>query len=76
MTQAQPTEPYVACLDYLYTNAMLSVRIYCYYVFFPEWLQQMTVKKLVVVIKDVDTKEVFERWQFDVECDKTVLSDG
>ncbi|CAG2217775.1 MAD2 [Mytilus edulis] len=41
-----------------------------------EWLQQMTVKKLVVVIKDIDTKEVFERWQFDVECDKSVLSDG
>ncbi|XP_063443612.1 mitotic spindle assembly checkpoint protein MAD2A-like [Mytilus trossulus] len=41
-----------------------------------EWLQQMTVKKLVVVIKDIDTKEVFERWQFDVECDKSILSDG
>ena len=31
----------------------------------------MTVQKLVVVIKDVDTSEVVERWQFDVECDKT-----
>ena len=35
----------------------------------------MTVKKLVVVIKDIDTSEVVERWQFDVECDKTVLEE-
>lgn len=36
----------------------------------------MTVKKLVVVIKDVDTNEVLERWQFDVEGDKEALKDG
>ena len=31
----------------------------------------MTVQKLVVVIKGVDTNEVLERWQFDVQCDKS-----
>ena len=36
-----------------------------------EWLMKMTVQKLVVVIKSVDTSEVLERWQFDVECDKS-----
>lgn len=36
----------------------------------------MTIKKLVVVIKDVDTNEVLERWQFDVEGDKETLKDG
>ena len=35
----------------------------------------MTVKKLVVVIKGLDNNEVLERWQFDVECDKTVLDE-
>ena len=32
----------------------------------------MTVQKVVVVIKDIDTSEVLERWQFDIECDKTM----
>ena len=35
----------------------------------------MTVKKLVVVVKGLDNNEVLERWQFDVECDKTVLNE-
>ena len=35
----------------------------------------MTVKKLVVVIKDIDTNEVLVRWQFDVEGDKEALKD-
>lgn len=30
--------------------------------FFVEWLYNMIVKKLVVVIKDVDINEVLERW--------------
>ncbi|XP_048762679.1 mitotic spindle assembly checkpoint protein MAD2A-like [Ostrea edulis] len=41
-----------------------------------EWLFNMTVKKLVVVIKDVDTNEVLERWQFDVEGDKEVINES
>lgn len=32
---------------------------------------EKTVQKLVVVIKEVDTNEVLERWQFDVECEKS-----
>jgi len=35
----------------------------------------MTVNKLVVIIKSLATQEVLERWQFDVECDKTVLTE-
>ncbi|XP_060581162.1 mitotic spindle assembly checkpoint protein MAD2A-like [Ruditapes philippinarum] len=41
-----------------------------------EWLLNMTVNKLVVVIKSLNTNEVLERWQFDVECDKTALTDS
>ena len=36
----------------------------------------MTVSKLVVVIKSLNTNEVMERWQFDVECDKGAATDG
>lgn len=32
----------------------------------------MTVQKLVVVVKNLDYGEVLERWQFNVECDKSV----
>lgn len=32
---------------------------------------QKTVQKLVVVISENATNEVLERWQFDVECDKS-----
>jgi len=31
----------------------------------------MTVQKLVIVIRNLDNSEVIERWQFNVECDKT-----
>ncbi|KAK2192395.1 hypothetical protein NP493_30g02012 [Ridgeia piscesae] len=41
-----------------------------------EWLYNMTVQKLVIVIKCADTNEVLERWQFNVECDKTVTEDS
>ncbi|XP_013402642.1 mitotic spindle assembly checkpoint protein MAD2A-like [Lingula anatina] len=41
-----------------------------------EWLYSMTVQKLVVVIKSVDTAEVLERWQFDIECDKSAKDPG
>ncbi|XP_016332461.1 mitotic spindle assembly checkpoint protein MAD2A-like [Sinocyclocheilus anshuiensis] len=36
-----------------------------------EWLFDCTVQKLVVVITCLETNEVLERWQFDIECDKT-----
>ncbi|KAL4239919.1 MAD2 mitotic arrest deficient-like 1 [Mactra antiquata] len=41
-----------------------------------EWLLNMTVNKLVVVIKSLNSNEVMERWQFDVECDKKALTDS
>lgn len=46
-----------------------------YIVVLSEWLYNMTVQKLVIIIKSADTNEVLERWQFDVECDKTVTED-
>lgn len=36
-----------------------------------EWLFECTVQKLVLVITCLDTNEVLERWQFDIECDKS-----
>lgn len=36
-----------------------------------EWLNACTVKKLVLVVTCLETNEVMERWQFDIECDKT-----
>ncbi len=36
----------------------------------------MTVQKLVVVIRSIETNEVMERWQFDVECDKSAINDN
>ena len=40
------------------------------------WLYRMTVQKLVVVIRSIETNEVMERWQFDVECDKSAINDN
>lgn len=36
-----------------------------------EWLFECTVQKLVLVITCLETSEVLERWQFDIECDKS-----
>lgn len=43
--------------------------------FLAEWLLNMTVNKLVVIIKSLISQEVLERWQFDVECDKSALTE-
>ena len=45
---------------------------YIKHVHYLDWLLQKTVKKLVIVILNIDTHEPLERWQFDVECDKTM----
>jgi len=37
-----------------------------------QWLLQKAVQKLVLVITGTDTKQVLERWCFDIETDKTV----
>jgi mitotic spindle assembly checkpoint protein MAD2 len=39
-----------------------------------EWLTKKTIQKLVIVIKSIETQEVLERWQFDVDCDKELLN--
>ena len=44
--------------------------------FLSVWLNDMTVKKLVLLIKDIDTNDVVERWQFDIQCDKSFKGDG
>ncbi|CAH1246426.1 mitotic spindle assembly checkpoint protein MAD2A-like [Branchiostoma lanceolatum] len=41
-----------------------------------DWLLDKTVEKLVVVVTSIDTQEVLERWQFDIECDKTMTDDS
>jgi len=38
-----------------------------------DWLQNGNVQKLVVVVTGVDTKEVLERWVFNVETDKGMV---
>uniref|UniRef100_A0A671F849 Mitotic spindle assembly checkpoint protein MAD2A n=1 Tax=Rhinolophus ferrumequinum TaxID=59479 RepID=A0A671F849_RHIFE len=36
-----------------------------------DWSYQRSVQKLVVVISNIESGEVLERWQFDIECDRT-----
>lgn len=40
-----------------------------------DWLYKCSVQKLVVVISNIESGEVLERWQFDIECDKTAKED-
>ena len=35
-----------------------------------DWLEQSKIKKLVVVLKNVETKETLERWEFQIEGEK------
>eukprot|EP00730_Choanoeca_flexa_P013948 TRINITY_DN5905_c0_g1_i3.p1 TRINITY_DN5905_c0_g1~~TRINITY_DN5905_c0_g1_i3.p1 ORF type:complete len:216 (+),score=44.29 TRINITY_DN5905_c0_g1_i3:36-650(+) len=39
------------------------------------WLLEKTVQKVVLVITSKTTNEVVERWQFDVECDKSATAE-
>ncbi|NWU82659.1 MD2L1 protein, partial [Onychorhynchus coronatus] len=41
-----------------------------------EWLYKCIVQRLVVVISSIENNEVLERWQFDIECDKTAKDDN
>ncbi|XP_041485882.1 mitotic spindle assembly checkpoint protein MAD2A-like [Lytechinus variegatus] len=41
-----------------------------------EWLNQKIVQKVVVTISSEETDQVMERWQFDIECDKTMTHDS
>jgi hypothetical protein len=47
-----------------------------YHVLFAAWLTAGQVQKLIVVITGVDTREVLERWVFNVETDKAALAPG
>lgn len=35
-----------------------------------DWLEDNTLQRVVMVISEVDTDEVIERWQFDIQCEK------
>ncbi|XP_032834741.1 mitotic spindle assembly checkpoint protein MAD2A [Petromyzon marinus] len=41
-----------------------------------EWLVSCTVQKVVLVLAEVTSGAVLERWQFDIHCDKTALTPG
>ncbi|XP_067873324.1 mitotic spindle assembly checkpoint protein MAD2A [Heterodontus francisci] len=41
-----------------------------------DWLCNHFVQRLVVVINSIVTNEVLERWQFDIECDKTMTENS
>ncbi|KAK9806247.1 hypothetical protein WJX72_007181 [[Myrmecia] bisecta] len=41
-----------------------------------EWLLQGVLQKMVLVITSVNTKEVLERWTFDLHTDAEVLNNG
>lgn len=41
-----------------------------------DWLYKCSVQKLVVVISNIESGEVLERRQFDIECDKTAKDDS
>ncbi|CAK7308161.1 Mitotic spindle assembly checkpoint protein MAD2A [Vulpes lagopus] len=41
-----------------------------------DWLYKCSVQKLVVVISNIESGEILERWQFDIECDKTAKDDS
>lgn len=49
-----------------FCNALLCVA---------DWLYKCSVQKLVVIISNIESGEVLERWQFDIECDKTAKDD-
>nr|XP_025041671.1 mitotic spindle assembly checkpoint protein MAD2A [Pelodiscus sinensis] len=41
-----------------------------------DWLYKCSVQRLVVVISSIESSEVLERWQFDIECDKTAKDES
>lgn len=38
------------------------------------WLEQGCLRQLVLVVTEADTKEVLERWTFDIDTNKEVLA--
>ncbi len=41
-----------------------------------DWLTRGEVQKLVVVITGVETREVLERWVFNIDTDKAAMAPG
>jgi len=41
-----------------------------------DWLEQRKVKRLVMVLKNVESKEVLERWEFKIEHEMTLDEQG
>ena len=41
-----------------------------------EWLLSGSLQKLVMVVAHVDSKEVVERWVFNIETDEEAVSKG
>jgi mitotic spindle assembly checkpoint protein MAD2 len=41
-----------------------------------EWLMRGEIQKLIVVITGAESKDVLERWVFNVETDRSVRADG
>ncbi|KAK6110949.1 Uncharacterized protein BM_BM14041 [Brugia malayi] len=40
------------------------------------WLENKKLRKLVVVISNIQTKDILERWQFDIETDAVIQQDS
>ncbi|XP_022782454.1 mitotic spindle assembly checkpoint protein MAD2A-like [Stylophora pistillata] len=38
---------------------------------FKDWLEDNALQRIVMVISEIDSDEVLERWQFDIQCEKT-----
>nr|CAB3263589.1 mitotic spindle assembly checkpoint protein MAD2A-like [Phallusia mammillata] len=41
-----------------------------------EWLEKGAVKRLVVVIRESETNETLERWQFEIQCESDKSENG
>ncbi|XP_072051118.1 mitotic spindle assembly checkpoint protein MAD2A-like [Amphiura filiformis] len=41
-----------------------------------DWLNELIVQRVVLVVSSIDTGEVLERWQFNIECDKTAKTEN
>ena len=61
------------CLTVFILDSWIPLRVFSERVSLcvADWLFECTVQKLVLVITCLETHEVLERWQFDIECDKS-----
>lgn len=46
----------------------------CLPAWLPEWLEGGALQKVVLVVTSVASKEVLERWTFDIQTDKAVVN--